>query len=282
MKECHHQITDQYFLSAISLLPFHKQTIRSNNGFFDVERSFVIIERIHCFILLYNSSNVKSGLFHALEVMRRSLKQLVPVVFMIAILRETDSSLSFADGCNQTNAAAQQIAHRLHEVFEKNLGFNRLQSLYDSLSCVNQTTDVKRLLNSITDPAAARLNASVKFLQELSATLHQLSSKTHHENVTECCKYLNGTSVTTFFSERLRSLVDTTTGCSIKHSALSGERESFILNAELSKRFKDNFKGSPVVAWQYYGSIDGEYVQYPGNTRHCEGTSSAQFDPRFK
>lgn len=227
---------------------------------------------------------VELSLFPAFKVMIDSfVKQLVPIAVIIVILRVSDISLSFAVGSTQTNVAAKQIADCMHEVFEINLGFNRLQKLYDSLSCVNQDTDIKRLLYSITEPAAARLNASVRFLQDLSNKVQKFSSETHHHvNDTQCCRGLNDTSGSTIFSDRLRSLVDLTTGCSIRQLAFNGSQESFKLNNELSNGFKDNFHKSSVVAWQYYGSVDGEYVQYPANTRYCEGSTSVQLDPRFK
>lgn len=209
------------------------------------------------------------------------LKQVVTVFVISVILSNCDLSISLVAGTTQTNAAAKQLADCLHEVFERNLGFNHLQKLYDSLSCANQDIDVSRLLNSITEPAAARLNASVKVLKDLSKKVQQLSSETEKVNITKCCRGRNDTSGSTHFSDKLRSIVDLTTGCYIRQSTLQSAQNSSRLNSDLLNGFRKNFNKSSVVAWQYYGSIDGEYVQYPADSRYCDGNTS-QFDPRFK
>ncbi|KAL9972842.1 hypothetical protein ACROYT_G019223 [Oculina patagonica] len=212
--------------------------------------------------------------------MTNSLFKQVVTVFVIFVIL-SNSDLSFVAGAAQTNAAAKQLADCLHEVLERNLGFNHLQKLYDSLSCASQDIDLSRLLNSITEPAAARLNASVKVLKDLSKNVQQLSSETKKANVTKCCRGRNDSSGSTHFSDKLRSFVDLTAGCSISQSTLQSAQNSSRLNSELLNGFRRNFNKSSVVAWQYYGSIDGEYVQYPADTRYCDGNTS-QLDPRFK
>lgn len=172
---------------------------------------------------------------------------------------------------------ANQLAICLHKTFEENTGFKHLHKLYDSLSCVSQNNYGKRLLHNITEPAAARLNTSMTFLQDLSKKVQQLSSKFQRINVTKCCQ---NSTLPTEFSDRLRSSVDLSKGCSISESSQDSQ-DSFQLNSALESGFQENFNESSVVAWQYYGSINGEYLQYPANERYCDGSTS-QFDPRFK
>ena len=209
------------------------------------------------------------------------LKQVVTVFVSSMILFNSGLSILPTTGAAQTNTAAKQMADRLHEVFEKNLGFKHLQKLYDSLSCVNQDVDASKLLHSITDPAAVRFNASVRVLKDLITSLQQVSSETKKVNIASCCRGLNDTSGSFHFSDKLRSLVDLSTGCSIRQSALQSAHNNSRLNNELLNGFKRNFNKSLVVAWQYYGSIDGEYLQYPASKRYCDGNTSS-FDPRFK
>ena len=209
------------------------------------------------------------------------LKQVVTVFLSSMILFNSDLSTSPVTGAAKTNAAAKQIADCLHEVFEKNLGFKHLQKLYDSLSCADRDDDATTLLHSITEPAAARLNASVRVLKDLSRRLQQVSTETQKVNISRCCRGLNGTSGSSHFNDKLRSLVDLSTGCSITQSPLQSSQNNSRLNNELLNGFKRNFNRSSVVAWQYYGSIDGEYLQYPASTRYCNGNTS-DFDPRFK
>ena len=209
------------------------------------------------------------------------LKQVVTVFLSSMILFNCDLSTSPVTGAAQTNTAAKQIAECLHEVFEKNLGFKHLQKLYDSLSCANQDDDATKLLHSITEPAAARLNASERVLKDFSRRLQQVSTETQKVNISGCCRGLNGTSGSSHFNDKLRSLVDLSTGCSITQSPLQSSQNNSRLNNELLNGFKRNFNRSSVVAWQYYGSIDGEYLQYPASTRYCNGNTS-DFDPRFK
>lgn len=207
------------------------------------------------------------------------LKHYFTVFIIFVLLCTSNLSISLAVGTAQTQAAAKQLADCLHEVFERNLGFNHLQKLYDSLSCANEDIDLSRLLYSITEPAAARLNVSRSFLKDHVKKVQPLSSETQQVNSTStCCRQMNDTNGSTHFNDKFRSVVDLTTGCSIAQSTL---QESSRLNSELLNGFRRNFNKSPVVAWQYYGSIDGEYVQYPANTRYCDGNTS-QFDPRFK
>ena len=209
------------------------------------------------------------------------LKQVVTVFLSSMILFNSDLSTLPVTGAAQTSTAAKQIAECLHEVFEKNLGFKHLQKLYDSLSCTNQDDDATKLLHSITEPAAARLNASVRVLKDLSRRLQQVSTETQKVNISRCCRGLNGTSGSSHFNDKLRSLVDLSTGCSITQSPLQSSQNNSRLNNELLNGFKRNLNRSSVVAWQYYGSIDGEYLQYPASTRYCNGNTS-DFDPRFK
>lgn len=208
------------------------------------------------------------------------LKQVVAVFLSSMILFSSHLSTSPVTDAAQTNTAAKQIADCLHEVFEKNLGFKHLQKLYDSLACAKQNDDTSKLLNSITEPAAARLNASVRVLKNLSKTLQQVSTETQKVNISRCCRGLNDTSGSSHFSDKLRSLVDLSTGCSITKSTLQSTDINSRYN-ELLGGFKRNFNRSSVAAWQYYGSIDGEYLQYPASTRYCNGNTS-DFDPRFK
>ena len=208
------------------------------------------------------------------------LKQVVTVFVSSMILFNSNLSKSPINGAAQTNTAAKQIADCLHEVFEKNLGFKHLQKLYDSLSCANQEDDASKLLHSMTEPAAARLNASVRVLKDLSRTLQQVSTETKKVNISRCCRGLNDTSGSSHFGDKLRSVVDLSTGCSITQSPLQRAQNSSRYN-KLLNGFKRNFNRSSVVAWQYYGSIDGEYLQYPASTRYCNGNTS-DFDPRFK
>ena len=176
----------------------------------------------------------------------------------------------------QTNIASQ-LGACLHKTFEENTGFDHLHKLYDSLSCVSQNNNGKRLLYNINEPAAARLNASMRFLQDLSKKVQQLSAKFQRVNITKCCQ---NSTFSTEFSDRLRSSVDLTKGCYISESSEDSE-DRFKLKTALVSGFQENFNQSSVVAWQYYGSINGEYLQYPANERYCDGNTS-QFDPRFK
>lgn len=210
------------------------------------------------------------------------LKQVVTVFVWSMILFNSDlSSVTAVTGATSTNTAAKQISDSLHEVFEKNVGFKHLQKLYDTLSCANQNVNASKLLHSIIEPAAVRLKASVRVLKDLSRRLQQVSSETQKVNIAGCCRGLNDTSGSSHFSDKLRSLVDLSTGCSIRQTALQSAQNISRLNNELLSGFKKNFNRSSVVAWQYYGSIDGEYLQYPTSTRYCHGNSS-NFDPRFK
>lgn len=209
------------------------------------------------------------------------LKQVVAVFASSMLLFNSDLSASPVTGAAQTNTAAKQIADCLHGVFEKNLGFKHLQKLYDSLSCANQDDDASKLLHSITEPATARLNASVRVLKDLSRTLQQVSIETQKVNISRCCCGLNDTSGSSHFSDKFRSVVNLSTGCSITQSPLQSSQNNSRLNNELLNGFTRNFNSSSVVAWQYYGSIDGEYLQYPASTRYCNGNTS-NFDPRFK
>ena len=208
------------------------------------------------------------------------LKPVVTVFVSSMILFNSHLSTSPVTDAAQTNTAAKQIADCLHEVFEKNLGFKHLQKLYDSLSCAKQSDDTSKLLNSIIEPAAARLNASVRVLKNLSRRLQQVSTATQKVNISRCCRGLNDTSGSSHFSDKLRSLVDLSTGCSITQSTLQSTDNNSRYN-ELLGGFKRNFNRSSVVAWQHYGSIAGEYLQFPASTRYCNGNTS-DFDPRFK
>ena len=214
-------------------------------------------------------------------MLNSSSRQFVTLLLTFVIMGPSaPSSVSFVE--SKTDAltnVASQLAVCLHKAFEENTGFNHLHKVYDSLCCVNRDTDARQLLYNVTEPAAARLETSMRLLQDLSKKVQRRTSISHIVNVTQCCQE-NSNSSLTHFSERLHSSVDLTRGCSIRENSQDSEN-SFTLNSEILNGFQENFNKSSEVAWQYYGSINGEYLQYPANTRHCEGSTS-QFDPRFK
>ena len=170
---------------------------------------------------------------------------------------------------------AGQLADCLHDAFRKNAGIDYLHRLYDSLSCVHQDNNGKTLLENITKPAVDRLNSTMKFLQDLKKNLQQFSSKSQRTNVSYCCQE-NAKS----FDKRVLSSVDLSQGCTISESYEVTDGDS-TFNNEVLSGFQKNFNKSSLVSWHYYGSVNGEYLQYPSNQRHCDGNSS-KFDPRFK
>ena len=202
----------------------------------------------------------------------------VILLFVIFVILSPSSLWFFVESKDTQANLANQLAICLHKTFEENTGFDHLHKVYDSLSCVSQNNYGKRLLHNITEPAAARLNTSMSFLHDLSKKMRQLSSKFQRVNVTKCCQNLT---LPIEFSDRLRSSVDLTKGCSITESSQDSEDSFKLQSAALVSGFQENFNKSSVVAWQYYGSINGEYLQYPANERYCDGSTS-QFDPRFK
>ena len=201
----------------------------------------------------------------------------VPLLLVsLIVLGSNISPFLLLAQCKGTNAdPAGQLADSLHDAFRKNAGIDYLYRLYDSLSCVHQDNYGKTLLENITKPAVDRLNSTMKFLQDLERNLQQISSNFQRSNVSYCCQE-NATS----FDERVLSSVDLKQGCTISES-YQGTDGDLTFNSEVLSGFQKNFNKSSLVSWQYYGSINGEYLQYPSNQRHCDGTSS-NFDPRFK
>lgn len=201
----------------------------------------------------------------------------VPLLLVsLIVLGSNISPFLLLAQCEGTNAdPAGQLADSLHDAFRKNAGIDYLYRLYDSLSCVHQDNHGKTLLENITKPAVDRLNSTMKFLQDLERNLQQISSNFQRPNVSYCCQE-NATS----FDERVLSSVDLKQGCTISES-YQGTDGDLTFNSEVLSGFQKNFNKSSLVSWQYYGSINGEYLQYPSNQRHCDGTSS-NFDPRFK
>ena len=213
-----------------------------------------------------------------------SRQVLLPLIFVIlgGIIQ---SSPFFVESKDAQVNFADQLAVCLHRAFEENTGFDQLHKLYNSLSCVNRNDPGKHFLHNITEAAAVRLNASKGFLHNLSKTVQQRPRFRggNATNYTNCCQE-NSTDFSTEFSDRVRFSVDLKKGCSIRQysqGSLDSE-DSYELNTELLSSFQENFDKSPLVAWQYFGSINGEYLQYPANARYCEGTSSQRFDPRFR
>ncbi|XP_068702229.1 VWFA and cache domain-containing protein 1-like isoform X1 [Montipora foliosa] len=174
---------------------------------------------------------------------------------------------------------ASQLADSFQEAFVKNTGFDYLHTVYDSLPCVYQDNYGKQLLENITKPARDRLNTVITFLQNLNENLQHISSKYQLSNVSCCCQG-NEPSSLTVFHDRLQSFVNLWKGCTISES-YQGSQDDLRFNSELLNGFRENFNKSVLVSWQYYGSINGEYLQYPSNKRHCEGNAS-NLDPRFK
>lgn len=207
----------------------------------------------------------------------------LPLIFVIlgGIIQ---SSPFFVESKDAQVNFADQLAVCLHRAFEENSGFNQLHKLYNSLSCVNRNDHGKQFLHNITEAAAVRLNASKGFLHNLSKKVQQLSSKFqggNTTNYTSCCQE-NSTDFSPVFSDRVRSSVDLRKGCFIRQYSQGplDSEDSYELNTELLSSFQEMFDKSSLVAWQYFGSINGEYLQYPVNARYCEGSS--QFDPRFR
>ena len=154
-----------------------------------------------------------------------------------------------------------------------------LHKLYKNFSCVARDTDGQQLLRNITKHAEARINSSRRFLQGLRERMQLPSADSLQGNVIGCCRE-NSDVLRIQFNERVRSFVDLTKGCFIRDSSGTSQ-DNVEFSSELLSFYEGHFNESETVAWQYYGSIDGEYLQYPANTRYCGG-NSLQFDPRFK
>lgn len=175
--------------------------------------------------------------------------------------------------------SANRLATCLYKVFQQNTGFDMLHKLYKNFSCVARDTDGQQLLRNITKHAETRINNSRRFLQGLRERMQLPSADSLQGNVTGCCRE-NSNVLRIQFNERVRSFVDLTKGCFIRDSSGTSQ-DNVEFSSELFGFYEGHFNESETVAWQYYGSIDGEYLQYPANTRYCGG-NSLQFDPRFK
>ena len=174
-----------------------------------------------------------------------------------------------AAGIADASIKAKVIARSLHDSFEDNLGFSYLQTLYDSLHCVKKDLNAKTVLRKLVQPATARLQVFSTALQKYNIVAENVSVVTGKENIaTDCCR-----TTSTHYSDRFHASVDLSSACVVNKGNGS-------LVMELVGGFSKTLNDSSDVLWQYYGSIDGEYLQFPASRRYCNGSSS-QFDPRF-
>lgn len=188
---------------------------------------------------------------------------------MLTMLGHTEADIYDDEG--RVKKWAQQVSREMESVFQKSIGLIKYQRLIDRASYQMMSSKGSVLLSSISSDADKKLGDALRTLISNKASLETLGKDRQAFKIVDCCMSRN----ISIYDERFRTYVDRNSSC------VDPSRDTSHLSSTLVEKYKSNVLSSKAIKWQYFGSTNGSYHQYPASGRRCikEG---AIFDPRLR
>lgn len=201
------------------------------------------------------------------------------LLFLVVLWNLNTDSFGELD-LQKTRMQAEKISQELHGILEQNTGKQQLEKAYKTTSCSSVTkekpdTFLRGLVLSIekrfNDTQTALLHSKVSVSSHGTGNITQGKVET---SVQDCCTNIQRPLP---YVARFRAEVNTSVACENIHVSPSYNKTK---KKHIFSTFRSNFKVSSAVSWQYFGSSQGNYLQFPSSSRVCNSTNA--FDPRFK
>lgn len=166
---------------------------------------------------------------------------------------------------------AEQLSFEVNNALEKNFGLATFQNLIKQALCNINSVHGSEFLNNISVAVDGKLQDVLRTLISNKLVIESESlQKGRTIKAVSCC----GSSAKLRDNARFRNNVDRNLSCVITTGVNSYLTESLEVN------YKRNVVSSKAIKWQYFGSSQGSYHQYPGSEHHC--SDEEVFDPRLR
>ena len=193
-------------------------------------------------------------------------------LLVVCVLMFVDpGEANIQQNCNRIEKWAKQFSVAVNNVLEKNFGLLEFRNLVDQASYETVSTQGGEFLNNISNAVDKKLQDILRTLISNKVLLEtQIFEINRPFRTVNCC----GSRDKLRYDSRFRNNIDRNSSCVI----LSGG--SSYLTSSLEKNYKRNVLSSNAIKWQYFGSSEGSYHQYPKSEHDCPKQDI--FDPRLR
>ena len=200
-----------------------------------------------------------------------ALISIFEIVFVYLLMSLIPGAANIQQNSKRIEKWAEQLSREVKNVMEKNSGLTKFQSLIDQASYHTFTAQGNELLNNISIGVDEKLEDVVRTLISNKLLLEsEFLQKDRSFSTVDCCASRGKLR----YDARFRNNVETNSSCVITPGG----------NTHLTARLQDNYKrnvlSSKAIKWQYFGSRDGSYHQYPSSEQRC--SKQEKFDPRLR
>ncbi|XP_028405667.1 uncharacterized protein LOC114528242 isoform X2 [Dendronephthya gigantea] len=196
---------------------------------------------------------------------------LVVTTLFLCLLMSATSEANIRQNIERIEGWAEQLSIKLETILEKNFGLRKFHKLIDEALFKTTSLQATELLDNISIAVDGKLQEVLKTLISnkmfLESELHQKHRS--YTSAQPCC----GSRSNLRYDARFRSSVDRNSSCVITNGANS------YFTSSLEKNYKTNILSSKTIKWQYFGSSNGSYHQYPSSQQHC--LENEIFDPQL-
>jgi hypothetical protein len=192
------------------------------------------------------------------------------LLFVYLLLFVIPGEANIQQHSNRIERWAEQLSFEVNNVLEKNFGLTIFQSLIDQALYQRISSQGSELLNNISIAVDEKLQDVLRTLLSNKVLLETELLKDRPFRTVNCCDRRGKLR----YDARFRSNVDTNSSCVIPH------RGNSYLTSRLEENYKRNVLSSKAIKWQYFGSNNGSYHQYPRSEHRC--AKEEIFDPRLR
>jgi hypothetical protein len=193
------------------------------------------------------------------------------LLFVCLVMLEVPGEANIRENSNRIEKWAEQFSVSVNNVLEKNSGLLEYQNLVDQASYRTISTQGSEFLNNISIAVDRKLQDILRTLISNKVKLEaQLLEKDRSFKAVNCCDSRGKLR----YDGRFRDNIDRNSSCVIL------SRGDSYLTSSLEKDYKLNVLSSNAIKWQYFGSSNGSYHQYPRSEHHC--SKDGTFDPRLR
>lgn len=165
-----------------------------------------------------------------------------------------------------------QFSREANNVWEKYSGLMHFKHLVNEASYETKSIQGCELLKNISIDIDKNLQDVIRslLLNKLMLESEYRLQKNTSSKIVDCCS----SDVIKRYDARFGINVNRSKSC-----ALSPSKDQFLTSAQ-EKNYKKNILSTKALTWQYFGSSQGEYHEYPASSRKCHKTK--KFDPRLR
>lgn len=159
---------------------------------------------------------------------------------------------------------ASKLSAKLRWISNEELGITHMQAIYDSLPYKNKKTNVKDVIDRITNRLKDRFKGYLQVLRTNKITVQNLYKFHVKQPITKIVGCCNLQFNQLYTHPQYGCKVATQTSCELFPENL--KTGAFNPGRNLTEVWRSNIQYFPSLKWQYFISVDGVHSEYPGNT----------------